>query len=71
MRCKLCDGPCLIFQGKYWMCEHCDELSDISEQLNDDSVQLVKIITNDHIASPDWEVNLKVKKTSLTDCDGI
>lgn len=57
MRCKLCDGPCLIFQGKYWMCEHCDELYEITEQLNDDFVnftgkpQLFKIITNDHIAS--------------------
>jgi len=34
MRCKLCDGPCLIFKGKYWKCEHCDELYEITEQLD-------------------------------------
>lgn len=67
MRCKKCDGPCLIYLEKYWLCEHCeelyeitehcktcknenvacvcmleDELSEISGQLNDDSVQLDK-----------------------------
>lgn len=69
MRCKLCDGPCLIFQGKFWKCEHCDELSDISVQLNDDGVQLdeetepikVKINTLNIISSPDWIVNLNDK----------
>lgn len=69
MRCNSCDGPCLIFQGKYWKCEHCDELYEITEQLNDDSVQLVKIITNDHIESPDWQVNLNDKEASLNDCE--
>lgn len=42
MRCKLCDGPCLIWHDltidkEYWMCEHCDELYEIRSLNEEDN----------------------------------